>query len=259
MATLPFLSQRYAVRAAQVITQTPAENVGAYDQMIRDVLANLTGPFSDQTRQPGDGAPHRARRAARRRRAGGAVDHGVQRPGRDLPDRRPLRGPGSPAPAAVGAGGRAGALLRRAAGRRLRRAGQHQRGLPDRGGPRHPGPGHRPADHRRAAGCGRSPARSTSCSPIPTRTARTSCGCGWPRPRTRGCASSCWRRCRTRWRSGSTRSSRSARTPTGRAARPPPGRPAELFADYCAASQVDDPRVNRLFDELHDDLTSGRA
>ena len=35
--------------------------------------------------------------------------------------------------------------------------------------------------------------------------------------------------------------------------------PAELFADYCAASQVDDPRVNRLFDELHDDLTSGRA
>jgi len=49
VATLPFLSQRYAVRAAQVITQTPAENVGAYDQMIRDVLANLTGPFSDQT------------------------------------------------------------------------------------------------------------------------------------------------------------------------------------------------------------------
>ncbi len=35
--------------------------------------------------------------------------------------------------------------------------------------------------------------------------------------------------------------------------------PAELFADYCASVQVDDPRVSRLFDELHDDLTSGRA
>ena len=34
---------------------------------------------------------------------------------------------------------------------------------------------------------------------------------------------------------------------------------AELFADYCAASQIDDRRLNRLFDELHDDLTSGRA
>lgn len=49
LATLPFLSQRYAVRAAEVITQTPAENVGAYDQMIRDVLANLTQEFGDQT------------------------------------------------------------------------------------------------------------------------------------------------------------------------------------------------------------------
>jgi len=38
VAVLPFLSQRYAVRAAQVIANTPAENVGAYDQMIRDIL-----------------------------------------------------------------------------------------------------------------------------------------------------------------------------------------------------------------------------
>jgi len=49
VATLPFLSQRYAVRAAQVITNTPAANVGAYDQHVRDVLANLTAPFGDQT------------------------------------------------------------------------------------------------------------------------------------------------------------------------------------------------------------------
>lgn len=49
VATLPFLSSRYAIRAAQVITNTPAENVGAYDQHVRDVLDNLTSPFSDQT------------------------------------------------------------------------------------------------------------------------------------------------------------------------------------------------------------------
>jgi exonuclease SbcD len=46
---LPFLSQRYAVRAAQVIANTPAENVGAYDQMIRDILSNLTASFSEDT------------------------------------------------------------------------------------------------------------------------------------------------------------------------------------------------------------------
>ena len=39
VAVLPFLSQRYAVRAAQMIANTPAENVGAYDQMVRDLLA----------------------------------------------------------------------------------------------------------------------------------------------------------------------------------------------------------------------------
>jgi exonuclease SbcD len=49
VAVLPFLSQRYAVRAAEVITNTPAQNVGVYDQMIRDILANLTAPFSDHT------------------------------------------------------------------------------------------------------------------------------------------------------------------------------------------------------------------
>ncbi len=49
VAVLPFLSQRYAVKAAQLIAQTPAENVGAYDQMVREILGNLTDPFSDQT------------------------------------------------------------------------------------------------------------------------------------------------------------------------------------------------------------------
>ena len=35
--------------------------------------------------------------------------------------------------------------------------------------------------------------------------------------------------------------------------------PAERFADYCTSAAVDDPRLNRLFDELHDELSSGRG
>jgi DNA repair protein SbcD/Mre11 len=46
IAILPFLSQRYAVRAAEIIANTPAENVGEYDQLIRDVLGNLTAGFT---------------------------------------------------------------------------------------------------------------------------------------------------------------------------------------------------------------------
>ncbi|HST85075.1 MAG TPA: exonuclease SbcCD subunit D [Kineosporiaceae bacterium] len=49
VAILPFLSQRYAVRAAEIVENTPAQNVGSYDQMVRDILANLTAEFSDNT------------------------------------------------------------------------------------------------------------------------------------------------------------------------------------------------------------------
>ena len=259
VATLPFLSQRYAVRAAQVITQTPAENVGAYDQMIRDVLANLTGPFSDQTVNLA--MAHLTvlggRLGGGEREAQSIMEYSV--PAAIFPIDAHYVALGhlhrrQSVPAAA-----PGALLRRAAGRRLRRAGQHERGLSDRGGAGHPGPGHRSADHVGPPAADRHRHRRPAARPIRTRTARTSCGCGWPRPRTRGCASSCWRRCPTPWRSVSSpqfsvsphtdkpRRSTAARTP------------AELFADYCAASQVDDPRLNRLFDELHDDLTSGRA
>jgi exonuclease SbcD len=49
LAILPFLSQRYAVRAAEIVENTPAQNVGGYDQMVRDILANLTAEFSDST------------------------------------------------------------------------------------------------------------------------------------------------------------------------------------------------------------------
>ena len=49
VALLPFLSQRYAVRAVNLMSDSPSENVGAYDQMVRDVLLRLCGEFQDDT------------------------------------------------------------------------------------------------------------------------------------------------------------------------------------------------------------------
>jgi DNA repair protein SbcD/Mre11 len=45
VAVLPFLSQRYAVRAAELVAQTPAENTSAYDQLVRDIVGALTRGF----------------------------------------------------------------------------------------------------------------------------------------------------------------------------------------------------------------------
>ena len=49
VAVLPFVTQRYAVRAAELAAQTPSENVRAYDEMIRQIVAALTGGFSEGT------------------------------------------------------------------------------------------------------------------------------------------------------------------------------------------------------------------
>ena len=49
VAVVPFLSQRYAVRAAEIVGNTPAQNVGSYDQMFREVMANLTDAFTGST------------------------------------------------------------------------------------------------------------------------------------------------------------------------------------------------------------------
>jgi DNA repair protein SbcD/Mre11 len=49
VAALPFLSQRYAVKAAELVGQTPAQNAGGYDQMVRDVLGTLTAEFADNS------------------------------------------------------------------------------------------------------------------------------------------------------------------------------------------------------------------
>jgi exonuclease SbcD len=45
VTVLPVVSSRYAVRAAELVANTPAEHTGAYDQQIRDILTSLTGGF----------------------------------------------------------------------------------------------------------------------------------------------------------------------------------------------------------------------
>ncbi|MER5327066.1 metallophosphoesterase family protein [Streptosporangium roseum] len=47
VALLPFLSQRHAVRAAQLVTKTPREAAAAYGRLVRDLLAALTTSFRD--------------------------------------------------------------------------------------------------------------------------------------------------------------------------------------------------------------------
>jgi DNA repair protein SbcD/Mre11 len=47
VAVLPFLSQRYAVRAYDIVNKTPAQNVGAYDELLRGIVTNLSSGFTD--------------------------------------------------------------------------------------------------------------------------------------------------------------------------------------------------------------------
>lgn len=49
VAVLPFLSQRYAVRAAEIVAHTPSENVRAYDEQVRQVIGSLTAGFGGDT------------------------------------------------------------------------------------------------------------------------------------------------------------------------------------------------------------------
>ncbi|HEY6786001.1 MAG TPA: exonuclease subunit SbcD [Trebonia sp.] len=49
VAILPFLSQRWAVRAAEIVANTPAENVRAYDEQVRQIITSLTAGFAGGT------------------------------------------------------------------------------------------------------------------------------------------------------------------------------------------------------------------
>ena len=69
VAVMPFLSQRYAVRAAQLIApgdNIPARNVGEYDQWVRNIVDHLPAGTT-RTGQPDDGPPDVHRRRVRRR------------------------------------------------------------------------------------------------------------------------------------------------------------------------------------------------
>ena len=45
VALLPFVSQRFAVRAAEIVANTPGENTAAYDRDLRQILTTLTSGF----------------------------------------------------------------------------------------------------------------------------------------------------------------------------------------------------------------------
>ncbi|GFG63814.1 nuclease SbcCD subunit D [Mycobacterium kubicae] len=47
VAVLPFLTTRYAVRAAELLLNTPAEHAAAYDQQVREMIEHLKTGFSD--------------------------------------------------------------------------------------------------------------------------------------------------------------------------------------------------------------------
>lgn len=49
VSVLPFLSQRYAARAAEIVTQTPAETNAQYDEMVRRILDSLSAGFRPDT------------------------------------------------------------------------------------------------------------------------------------------------------------------------------------------------------------------
>jgi exonuclease SbcD len=49
LAVLPFLTPRYAVKAAEIMTNTPAENVRAYDDQIRRLVDALADGFGADT------------------------------------------------------------------------------------------------------------------------------------------------------------------------------------------------------------------
>jgi exonuclease SbcD len=258
LATLPFLSQRYAVRAAEVITQTPAENVGAYDQLIRDVLGNLTTAFTDQTVNLA--MAHLTvlggRLGGGEREAQSIMEYSVPAAifpidahyvalghlhrRQALPAAAPVHYSGAPLAVDFGEQDNTNVVclievspdtparvtdLPITAGRRLRTVtGTVEQLLAD---PSAYGEDFLRVRVSQPAYAG---LREQLLEALPNALEIRLDPQFTTSPH------------------GSTpRRSTAARTP------------AELFADYCASASVEDPRLNRLFDELHDELSSGRA
>ena len=148
VAVVPFLSQRYAVRAAQLIApgdNAPARNVGSYDQWVRNIVDHLHGGYDP------DGVNLLT---AHLTCTGGAMGGGERMAQSIFEYHVPTaifpvdthyvalghlhRRQHLPAEAPV-------ALLRVSARGRLRRGGERRHGAAHRGLPRDPCEGHRPA------------------------------------------------------------------------------------------------------------------
>ena len=136
MAVLPFLSTRYAVRAAELVTGTPADHTSAYDRDLRAILTALTAGFRDDavnlvmahlTVLGGTwGGGERA--------AQSIFEYAV--PSAIFPVDAHYVALGHLHRRQTHGGALPGALQRVAARRRLRRAGEHPGRLPGRGHPR---------------------------------------------------------------------------------------------------------------------------
>ena len=208
VAVLPFLSQRYAVRAAELVGAVPGgEHQRRTTSTSASLIARAHRRVPDRRGQPRDGPPDGARAA---RSVAVSAPHSRSSSTR-CPRRssrgRALRRARSPAPAAVARRAGAGALLavRRwpstSASRTTRVSSCWSRPHPPRrlGSPRSRSPP--------AGGCGRCAARSPSSPACATRSATTCCASGCASRPARGCARRSRSCCRTRWRCGSTRSS----------------------------------------------------
>ena len=260
IALLPFLSQRYAVTAADLIGATPDANAAQYDARVRSLIAALTGSaagFADdavnivmthltvvagRSAAANDPRSRSSNIGSTRRRFPidthyAALGHLHRR--QTHSGRLPRR------------------LQRVTAGHRLRRAGQHPGGLPGRGvaddaGARHRHPDHRgppaanPARYRRrAARAGRGVSR------------RLPAGLGHradPGRPARGDHRRAAPGARGAYRSGVRR-----HAGTGVVVGATSQTPEELFAEFYRQQGGEDPRLLALFSELHDELTTADA
>ena len=202
VAVLPFLSQRYAVRAAELVAQSPAENTSTYDQHVRSLVRALTAGFRTDavnlvmahlTVLGGTfGGGERAAQSIFEYSVPAAVfppDAHYVALGH-LHRRQALA---APVPVHY-----SGAPL----GRRLRGAGQHERRAAGRGHAHHAGPGHGHPDHGRAAAAdgarhGRRAGRHAAAT-----SGTTCCASSCASARGPGCARRSRSCCRTRWRCG---------------------------------------------------------
>ena len=135
VALLPFLSQRWVVRADELMATAADQQAQAYGERMRLLIQALTAGFQRRRGERRRRPPLRDGRGARRRRAGGPDDPGLRGVGHRLPGQRAVRGPGPPAPQPGDRRSVPHPLRRLAAAARLRRDRRPQVGAGGRGPP----------------------------------------------------------------------------------------------------------------------------